>query len=185
MPCMNEPGDSALQSAATDSAADSEPPERLAIAIVAEAGDWSSFPSLEARIMEAASALSMHPRCKRARGAEATIVLADDELVRGLNATYRGQDKATNVLSFPFGASSPGQLGLGDVVLAVETIAREAEEQKTPPVHHLQHLVVHGLLHLLGFDHDNDAQAEDMEAVEIEILAKVGVADPYASAELA
>jgi probable rRNA maturation factor len=183
MPRMNDPGDSTLQSAAAESAVDPEPPERLAVSIVAEAGDWSTFPSAEARIAEAAAALARHPRCVGARGAEATVVLADDALVRTLNATYRGQDKATNVLSFPFGAQSAGQLGLGDVVLAVETIVLEAGEQSVPPIHHLQHLVVHGLLHLLGFEHDTDASAGDMEAVEIEILAELGVADPYASAE--
>jgi probable rRNA maturation factor len=181
---MNDPGDSTLQSAADDSATDPEPPERLAISIVTEGGDWSAFPSAEARIVEAARALACHPRCVGARGAAATVVLADDALVRSLNATYRGQDKTTNVLSFPFDAArSAGQLGLGDVVLAAETIAREAETQNIPPVHHLQHLVVHGLLHLLGFEHDTEAGAEDMEALEVEILAELGVADPYAPAE--
>jgi probable rRNA maturation factor len=181
---MNDPGDSTLQSAADDSAADSEPPEPLAISIVAEAGDWSAFPSAEARIAEAARAVAYHPRCVGAQGAAATVVLGDDALVRSLNATYRRQDKATNVLSFSFDVGrGAGLLGLGDVVLAAETIAREAEEQSVPPVHHLQHLVVHGLLHLLGFEHDTDARAEDMETVEIEILAGLGVADPYAPAE--
>jgi probable rRNA maturation factor len=181
---MNDPADSTLQPSAGD-APDPEPPESLAIGIVAEAGDWSGFPAVEAQIFEAASALAAHPRCADARGAEATVVLGDDALVRALNATYRGQDKATNVLSFSLPAAlGQGRRGLGDVVLAAETIAREADEQRTPRVHHVQHLVIHGLLHLLGFEHDTDARAEDMEAVEIEILARLGVADPYAPAEL-
>ena len=114
---------------------------------------------------------------------EAAVVLGDDALVRSLNATYRGQDKPTNVLSFPFRAP-PGvdrDNMLGDVVLAAETVAREAHEQHLPPGHHLQHLVIHGLLHLLGFDHATDDEAEIMERVETEILATLGVADPYAS----
>ena len=94
------------------------------------------------------------------------MVLGDDALVRTLNRTYRGKDKPTNVLSFPFQVPSrrPAQNDiLGDVVLAVETVAREAAQRGIQPLHHLQHLVVHGLLHLLGFEHETDAEAEDME----------------------
>jgi probable rRNA maturation factor len=180
---MNDPGDSTLAAPAADSAAELEPPERVTVAIVAEAGDWSAFAPAETTIEAAVAALVRDPRCRRARGAEATVVLADDALVRSLNATYRGQDKPTNVLSFPFRAPPGGDRGhmLGDVVLAAETIAREARELAVPPSHHLQHLVIHGLLHLLGYDHDTDAEAEIMERVETEILATLGVADPYAS----
>jgi probable rRNA maturation factor len=181
---MNDPGDSTLTPAAIDSPVDAEPPERLFVAVVAEAGDWSAFVAAEASIAKAASALVGHPRCRGACGREATVVLGDDALVRSLNATYRGQDKPTNVLSFSFkDAPGAGRHGLGDVVLAAETIVREAEEQNTPPVHHLQHLVIHGLLHLLGFEHDTDAEAEVMETIEVEILATLGVADPYAAVE--
>jgi len=113
-------------------------------------------------------------------------VLADDALLRSLNRSYRGKDAPTNVLSFPFqgppGGAEPRHLG--DVVLAVETIRNEAGEQGIAPMHHLQHLVVHGLLHLLGFDHDTVAQAEAMERLEAQILAKLGIADPYALAEV-
>jgi len=112
------------------------------------------------------------------------VVLGDDALVRALNGTYRGKDKPTNVLSFPFQVPPGGVRDgtLGDVVLAVETVAREATERRVQPVHHLQHLVVHGLLHLLGFEHATDSEAEDMERLESEILAMLGIADPYASA---
>ena len=105
-------------------------------------------------------------------------------MVRGLNATYRGKDAPTNVLSFPF-QTPPGGVPedapyLGDVMLAAETIGREAAEGGIAPTAHLQHLVVHGLLHLLGFDHTTDVEAEQMERIEVEILATLGIADPYA-----
>lgn len=183
---MNDPGDSTFAASARDPSEDSDPPERLCIAIVSEAGGWSAFASHEAVIEKAASTLAGHPRCRRARGTEATVVLGDDALVRGLNRTYRGKDKPTNVLSFPFqlppGAVPSGMLG--DIVLAAETIAVEAAEREIPPLDHLRHLVIHGLLHLLGFDHETDAEAQDMERLETEILARLGIADPYAPADV-
>ena len=112
------------------------------------------------------------------------VVLADDSEQRRLNHTYRGRDEPTNVLSFALteadDASPEGEpLLLGDVVLAYETVAREAAEQQKPLPDHLCHLVVHGVLHLLGFDHEDDADAQIMEACEVEILARLGVPDPY------
>ena len=182
---MNEPGSTVLAAPSGEEAADSEPPERLSVAIVHEAGDWSGVPSCEQAVGTAVAALANNPRCSAARGAEVTVVLADDTLVRSLNSTYCGKDKPTNVLSFPFRAP-PGVDArgvLGDVVLALETLMREAGTQGIPPVHHLQHLVVHGVLHLLGFGHDNDVEAEEMEGLETEILAGLGVSDPHAPAE--
>ena len=118
--------------------------------------------------------------------AELAVVLADDRLVRSLNREYRGRDTATNVLSFA-GLDGPGEPGgpslLGDVVLARETVVREACEQGKTPADHLAHLVVHGVLHLLGYDHQTTAQAETMEDLERSVLAELGVADPYLSAE--
>ena len=180
---MNDPGDSTLTASAEDSPSGSEPPERLSVVIVHEAGDWTAFAASERAIGDAAAALAEHSRCGGARGAEASVVLADDALVRTLNQTYRGKDKPTNVLSFPFQVPPGGDRNgiLGDVVLAAETVAREAAERGIPPVHHLQHLVIHGLLHLLGFEHDADPEAEMMERLETEILATLGIADPYAS----
>lgn len=179
---MNDPGDSTLVVSADDSAGDSEPPERLSIIIVSEAGDWHAFPASEQAIESAAGALARHPQCGRAHGAEASVVLGDDALVHRLNRTYRGKDKPTNVLSFPFQTPTGAEQShlLGDVVLAAETIAQEAAERGIDPVHHLQHLVVHGLLHLLGFDHETEAEAEAMERIETEILATLGVANPHA-----
>ena len=105
-----------------------------------------------------------------------SVALADDQRVRALNKRDRRKDKATNVLSYPSGE----KLFLGDVVLARQTIWREAREQNKTPADHLAHLVVHGTLHLLGHDHETSkADAERMEALERRILAKLGIADPY------
>jgi probable rRNA maturation factor len=117
-----------------------------------------------------------------AGGAELSIVLGDDAMLRALNRQWRGRDKPTNVLSFATreGERPPGApCLLGDVVLAFETVAAEARAQGKPMAHHLCHLVVHGVLHLLGFDHEHEADAERMEALETEILAGLGIADPY------
>ena len=116
------------------------------------------------------------------------LILTDDAEQRGLNRTYRGRDAATNVLSFaladlaadPAAARPAGSpVLLGDVVLAFATIEREAAEQEKKLADHLRHLVVHGVLHLLGFDHENAAAAAAMEAREVEILERLGVPDPY------
>ncbi len=112
--------------------------------------------------------------------AEIAIVLTDDSEIRDLNRTWRQQDKPTNVLSFPAGAS--GGTHLGDIVIAFETVAREASAEHKTVGHHLAHLTVHGYLHLLGHDHNDDSEAEKMERLETAILARLGIADPYAAA---
>ncbi|HEX6860316.1 MAG TPA: rRNA maturation RNase YbeY [Caulobacteraceae bacterium] len=109
------------------------------------------------------------------------ILLTDDETVRELNGRFRGKDKPTNVLSFPAIENPEGFIG--DIALAFETCAREADEQGKPLAHHLQHLVAHGVLHLVGYDHESDAQAQAMEALEREILSGLGVPDPYAAGD--
>ena len=112
------------------------------------------------------------------------IVLADDAELRRLNRTWRGKDAPTNVLAFPLGEPAAAmQAGapvlLGDIALACETVMREAVEQGKPLADHLRHLVVHGVLHLLGFDHQHAAEAAAMEVREVEILRALGVPDPY------
>lgn len=110
-----------------------------------------------------------------------TLLLADDAAVRELNARFRGKDAATNVLSFP--AASNPERHLGDVALAFGVCRREAEAQRKALGHHLQHLTVHGVLHLLGYDHMGDDEAEAMEGLERAVLAGLGVPDPYAAGE--
>jgi probable rRNA maturation factor len=107
------------------------------------------------------------------------LLLSDDETLRALNARFRGQDHATNVLSFPAPPTAGGHLG--DVALAFGVCATEAEAQGKSLDHHLQHLVAHGVLHLVGYDHQTDAEAEVMEALERGILAGLGAPDPYAA----
>lgn len=114
--------------------------------------------------------------------AELTVLFADDARVQELNRDFLGKDKPTNVLSFPASdeAGEPGSEMLGDIVLARETVEREAAEQRKPLEAHIAHLVVHGFLHLLGYDHEDDEEAEEMEALETRILANLDIADPYA-----
>lgn len=108
---------------------------------------------------------------------EVTVLLADDGELKSLNSQFRKKDKPTNVLSFP--APDFAAPHLGDVALAFETCAREAEEQQKPLGDHLAHLVAHGVLHLLGWDHESGAEAEAMEALERKVMARLGVPDPY------
>ena len=111
---------------------------------------------------------------------QVTLVLTDDAEMRALNRTWRGKDAATNVLSFPTHEKVKGPGLLGDVVIAFETTSKEARAQHIAFDNHVAHLVVHGVLHLVGLDHIEDAEAERMEAIERTVLASLGIADPYA-----
>ncbi len=134
---------------------------------------WAAaLPGVEALVTAAAAAALDRP-------GDVAVLLADDPAVRHLNARFRGRDIPTNVLSFPAAPSAAPHLG--DVALAYGVCAREAAAQGKPLAHHLQHLVVHGVLHLLGSDHGDDAEAEAMEARERSILARLDVPDPYAA----
>jgi probable rRNA maturation factor len=178
-------GDGPPASLPADVPAEPEPPDRLSVTLVREDGDWSGFGALEVAVRQAAGALARHGRVPIEQDSEASVVLGSDALVRRLNRTYRGKDAATNVLSFPFqrppGAGPEDAAYLGDVVLAAEIVRLEARERGIEPRHHLQHLVVHGLLHLLGYDHQTDTAAEEMERLEADILATIGVCDPHAA----
>jgi probable rRNA maturation factor len=121
--------------------------------------------------------------------AEIAIMLTNDSGIRTLNSNWRGIDKPTNVLSFPAlqptGAGRPDDAPrmLGDIAIAYETMRKEADDEQKPFDHHLSHLAVHGFLHLIGYDHESDEEAEAMEALETEILAQLGIPNPYADRE--
>jgi len=145
---------------------------------------WQSEPEAEAVIQRAIAAAAEAVDADVGE-AELAVMLTDDPGIRTLNHNWRGIDKPTNVLSFPAlqpsGASRPGDAPrmLGDIAIAYETMRREADQEQKPFDHHLSHLAVHGFLHLIGYDHDNDADAEEMESLETEILAQLGIPDPY------
>ena len=165
----------------------------LEIAVEAD-GEWDSstdWAALADAAAKAAIAESRFPGLAEAgRPVELSIRLTEDEEVRALNAQWRGKDKPTNVLSFPLAeedelASSAGEgpeLMLGDIVLARGTCVREAEEKQVPLEQHATHLLVHGTLHLLGYDHHEDEDAADMESREVRALARLGIANPYEEA---
>src|ERR1700738_3162945 len=121
--------------------------------------------------------------------AELAVMLTDDAGLRTLNSNWRGVDKPTNVLSFPAlqptgpGGPDDAPRMLGDIAIAYETTRKEADDEQKPFDHHLSHLAVHGFLHLIGYDHEKDDDAEIMEALEQEILAQLGIPDPYADRE--
>ncbi len=189
-----QPNSQPVSAPERDAGADEpEPPSRfpfLSVDVVMEDVTWGGFGDAEAAVRAAAAALAKWQDVIQVRS-EAVVALATDAEVAELNATYRGKAKPTNVLSFPApplpgppvsgDSHAVGPRQLGDIILARETILREVEESGTPPVHHLQHLVLHGLLHLLGYDHETNAEAERMEALETAILASMGIPDPYSS----
>jgi len=156
------------------------------IVVNRESEEWPE--ALESALAATAAAVLTECLTTAAATVELGLTLADDDTVRTLNRDHRGQDKPTNVLSFPlvdgggFEPEAPGApLLLGDVILAYGTVAREAAEQGKHLADHAVHLVVHGVLHLLGHDHLTDAEADAMERLEARILCKLGIADPYSS----
>ncbi len=157
--------------------------ENLEVSVSVPCKAWRrAVPAAERMCRRAArAALSAAP--PDAARSEASVVLADDVLVRRLNRQYGDRDKATNVLSFPVaggGAPAPGApTMLGDVIVAFETATAEAKAENKPLGDHLCHLVVHGMLHLLGHDHATAAAARRMEGLEVRVLNGLGVASPY------
>ena len=136
----------------------------------------AALPTAEAVVVQAATA-ALHAVSAGADGVEISVLLTDDESVRALNSQFRHKDSPTNVLSFP--APETARPHLGDVALAHGVCVREAEAQGKPLAAHLAHLTAHGVLHLLGYDHDAEAEAEEMEGLERVIMAGLGVPDPY------
>ncbi len=156
---------------------------RLDIAVVRHSGAWREA-GVADTALESAARAALKAAPPQSPGTYAvTILLTDDGEMRALNRTWRGKDASTNVLSFPAGdaVSEPGLLG--DVALAYETTLKEAGEAGIALHDHVAHLVVHGVLHLLGFDHMRDGEAERMETIETRALASLGIADPYAEHE--
>lgn len=152
----------------------------IALDIMVEAGDWSRLEGAEALAQRAAEA-AVAVAEETDEDFEVSVMLTDDAHIRELNRTWRQKDKPTNVLSFP-APDQPGAEGprhLGDIALAYETLVRESEEESKALADHFAHLIIHGILHLLGYDHEDEEEAEDMEALEVKALATLGIADPY------
>lgn len=149
----------------------------VTVEVVTQSGRWSIHTGavdVVRRAIEKAAAFE-------AKAGEVAVLLTDDATIRTMNATWRGLDKPTNVLSFPAGES--GAPHLGDIAIAFETVEREAASENKGFFDHLAHLSIHGYLHLIGFDHETDREAERMEHLETRILASLGIADPYADRE--
>jgi probable rRNA maturation factor len=151
--------------------------------LTVEAGDWPDEAMLTALVERSVAAAFAELGPSRPGESELGVIFTDDLRIRELNAGWRGKDQATNVLSFPaFPETKSGPLPplLGDIVLAAETVSGEAALEGKPIENHISHLVVHGLRHLVGYDHEIDAEAEEMEALERRILARLAIPDPYA-----
>ncbi|WP_166657192.1 rRNA maturation RNase YbeY [Azorhizobium sp. AG788] len=175
-------GDAARQRSTEASAAEAEEAVAVEIDVLVEDDGWSALPDAAEIAIAAARAALASLGDEVPEGAEMSITLTDDARIRILNREWRDKDKPTNVLSFPAAELPEGVVPqpLGDVIVARETVFSEALAEDKTPAHHLAHLVVHGTLHLMGFDHEDDDEAEEMEAAERQILASLGIDDPYA-----
>lgn len=161
----------------------------LSIDVMVQSPLWKRQPRAAATIRKAirtAAIVASTPRV------ELAIVLTHDSAIRALNRDWRGLDAPTNVLSFPAQpargrkpARQAQSVHLGDIVIAYQTMAREAKIEDKPFRHHLAHLAIHGYLHLLGYDHENDRDARTMERMEVKILARLAVPNPYAARDAA
>lgn len=144
---------------------------------------WKAQPLAEQTVRDAVSAAAV--ALSTAEG-EVSIVLTDDSGIAALNRDWRGIDKPTNVLSFPASGhkGSESSRFLGDIVIAYETLVRECDDEDRKFLHHLAHLTVHGFLHLAGYDHETDVQAEEMEGLESKIMTRLSMPDPYIARDL-
>lgn len=149
----------------------------IAVDVMVESALWNDVPEAETILRRALVAAAVETADSHA---EIAILLTGDSEIRELNRRWRGQDKPTNVLSFPSGTAGRAAGHLGDIVIAYETLAREAAAENKPFAHHLAHLAIHGYLHLLGYDHITNSEAEKMERLEAGLLRRLGIPDPYA-----
>lgn len=160
-------------------------PLEVEIAVAVEVPGWPGEAVLEGLVRRTVNAVVADLALKSPSSTELGVTFTNDDAIRRLNAQWRDKDKPTNVLSFPAfperGEVIPPMLG--DIVLARETIEREAALEEKPFEHHLTHLVTHGLLHLLGYDHETEDEAQEMEEAERRILASLAIPDPYAISE--
>lgn len=156
------------------------------IDVIVESPLWDAAPGADAAVRRALTETAV-ATAENFKDRTLAVLLTDDAAMRRLNAQWRGIDKPTNVLSFPPAPDASRQpvKSLGDIAIAYETAAREADEEGKPFADHVSHLAVHGLLHLLGYDHDTDGAAEIMEQLERVILRRIGVPDPYLTPEKA
>jgi probable rRNA maturation factor len=159
-------------------------PSGVTVDVLSESPLWEAEPGAEAVVRQAIceAAAFVGPT---GPAPEVAVLLCDDAMIAALNAQWRGREEPTNVLSFPAPpptdpSVSEAPVHLGDIAIACETVVREAGEQGRTVSQHLAHLAVHGFLHLLGYDHQTDGEAEHMERLEREILASLGISDPYA-----
>ena len=161
-------------------------PASPSIELRVEGGGWPGESELDVLAAAAVAAVGDMVDVEL-HGRELSLLFTDDATIAGLNSDWRGKPKPTNVLSFPAVAvDEPGRemaVPLGDIVFGYETVAKEAAEAGLTLADHITHLLVHGLLHLLGYDHEEDAAATAMEQLETAILARLGIADPYAGSE--
>ena len=158
---------------------------RLELDARIDAGEWEQLSKLEAMAAEAFQVILTEKQFFMAKtvlnGSEVSMLFTNDASIKTINNDHRGQNKPTNVLSFPQHPPDARRFGpyLGDLVFASETIIGEAGLDKKPLMHHLQHLMVHGFLHLVGYDHETDIEAEEMESLEVKILDRLQIPNPY------
>ena len=158
----------------------------VAVDILADSPLWGEAEDWRADVETAVAMAAAMVDAEIAEDAELSLLLTDDAAIRVLNRDHRGFDKPTNVLSFPQDDPDADAYGplLGDIAVAHETVAREADEEGIAFHDHFLHMIVHGFLHLVGYDHLDDEEAGEMEGLETAILARLGIADPYADAPM-
>ena len=153
----------------------------IEIDILVAADDWDAVDDLDPLTRACIAAALAETGVRLSDGCEVSLNFCDDGEIQALNGRWRGKDTPTNVLSFPTPGPTEARPLLGDIVIAFGTVAREAREQDKPFRDHVRHMIIHGFLHLLGYDHVTREEAEEMEALERRIAASLGMNDPYAT----